>query len=103
MLPYVRLLEAAGAGAAISEEQRGGSGEPGRAVAAQAAEIANRLLELRQTLSQIVEVDTSPEIHSLGLDAELADALNVKDLIDQAAAAASELELVFAIELFPVR
>ncbi len=101
LLPYVRLLEAAGVGTAISEEQRGGSGEQGRALAAQAAEIANRLLELRQTLSQIVQVDTSADIHSLGLDTELATALSVKDLIDEAAAKASELQLVFAIELFP--
>ncbi|HLF36714.1 MAG TPA: serine/threonine-protein kinase, partial [Anaerolineales bacterium] len=101
LLPYVRLLEATGTGAAISEEQRGGSGEPGRALAAQAAEIASLLLEAREILRQIVQVDTSADIRSFGLDTELAAVLSVKDLIDQAAAQAADLELAFAIELFP--
>ena len=101
LLPYVRLLEATGTGAAISEEQRGGSGEPGRALAAQAAEIASLLLEAREILRQIVQVDTSADIHSFGLDTELAALLSAKDLIDQAAAQAADLELAFAIELFP--
>jgi hypothetical protein len=101
LLPYVRLLEAAGTGAAISEEQRGGSGESGRALAAQAAEIASLLFEAREILRQIVQVDTSADIHSFGLDTELAALLSVKDLIDQASAQAADLELAFAIELFP--
>jgi hypothetical protein len=101
LLPYVRLLEAAGTGAAISEEQRGRSGEPGRALTAQAAEIANLLLEAREILRQIVQVDTSADIPSFGLDTDLAALLNVKDLIDQASAQAADLQLAFAIELFP--
>jgi len=101
LLPYVRLLEAAGTGAAIAEEQRGGTGEPGRAIAAQATEIANRLAEAREILRQIVQVDTSADIHSFGLDSELAALLGVKDLIDRTAAQAAEQPLAFAIELFP--
>jgi len=101
LLPYVRLLEAAGSGAAIAEEQRGGSGEPGRAIAAQAGEIAIRLIEAREILRQIVQVDTSADIHSFGLDSELAALLSVKDLIDQTVAQAAVEPLAFAIELFP--
>jgi hypothetical protein len=101
LLPYVRLLGAAGTGAAVSEEQRGRSGEPGRALAANAAEIARVLLEAREILRQIVQVDTSADIPSFGLDTELAALLSVSDLIDQASAQAGELQLAFAIELFP--
>lgn len=101
LLPYVRLLEAAGAGAAISEEQRGGSGEPGRALSANAAEIARVLLEAREILRQIVQVDTPADIPSFGLDTELAALLSVRGLIDQASAQAGDLQLAFAIELFP--
>ncbi len=101
LLPYVRLLEAAGTGAAISEEQRGRSGEPGRALAANATEIVSVLLEAREILRQIVQVDTSADIPSFGLDAELAALLSVRTLIDQASAQAGGLQLAFAIELFP--
>jgi hypothetical protein len=101
LLPYVRLLEAAGTGAAISAEQRGGSGEPGRALAALAAEIADQLLKARETVRRTVLADTIDEIRSSGLDTELAALLSVKDLIDQAAGQAADLELAFAIELFP--
>ncbi|MGH2619803.1 MAG: protein kinase domain-containing protein [Anaerolineales bacterium] len=101
LLPYVRLLEAAGTGTAIAEEQRGGSGDPGRAIAEQATEIANRLAEAREILRQIVQVDTTADIHSFGLDTELAALLSVKALIDQTAAQAAGQQLAFAIELFP--
>jgi len=101
LLPYVRLLEAAGSGAGIAEEQRGGSGEPGRAIAAQATEITIRLAEAREILRQIVQVDTSASIHSLGLDTDLTALLSIQDLLDQTAAQAAELPLAFAIELFP--
>jgi len=103
LLPYVRLLEAAGTGSAIAEEQRGRSGDPGRAIASQAEEIARLLAEAREILRQIVQVDTSADIHSLGLDTELAALLSVKALVDQTAAQAAEQPLAFAIELFPAR
>jgi len=101
LLPYIRLLEAAGTGTAISEQQRGGSGEPGRSLAALAAEIADQLLKARETVRRTVLADTIDEIRSSGLDTELAALLSVKDLIDQAAAQAADLQLAFAIELFP--
>jgi hypothetical protein len=101
LLPYVRLLEAAGAGAAISEEQRGGTGEKGRSLAALAAEIADQLLNARETVRRIVLTDTVDEIRSSRLDTELAAALGVKGLIDQALAQAADMQLAFAIELLP--
>jgi hypothetical protein len=102
LIPYVRLLEAAGSGAAISEQQRGGSGEIGLALSLQSGEIAAQLLQVRETLRQIVQVDSLADIPALGLDAELAAALEVKSLIDQAAAQAAALPLSIAIEVFPV-
>ena len=58
-------------------------------------------MNARETVRRIVLTDTVDEIRSSGLDTELAAALGVKDLIDQALAQAADMQLAFAIELFP--
>ena len=101
LLPYVRLLEAAAAGSAVAAEQRGGSGELGRTLAARAAEIAIQLANATETARKILLADSTSDIRSFGLDSELQVARGLKDQLAQLAAEAQNLDLVFLIQLTP--
>jgi serine/threonine-protein kinase len=100
-IPYLRLLEAAANGSAAADEARGGSGEEGRAIAARAADLAGQLLDVRDTLRQILLADSVADIRSFGLDAQLQQARALQDQIAQLAADARGLDLVLPILVGP--
>jgi tRNA A-37 threonylcarbamoyl transferase component Bud32 len=101
LLPYVRLLLLAAEGSSRAEIQRGGSGEFAAGIANRSSEIVQQLLGLRETVKQILLVDTMTDIPALGLDDQLEVGRGVKGLIDQLAADSAPLDLAIVIEVFP--
>lgn len=100
VVPYLALLRAASEGGSHAEIQRGGSGEAGLEIAARAREIGEQLFDIRETVRQILEVDTVGDISAFGLDSDLEIQRELKALIDQLVIDAEAVDLAFAIDLF---
>jgi serine/threonine-protein kinase len=101
LVPYLELIQTAAEGGAKAEILRGGSGESGTAIAARAEEIGRLLFDTRETIRQMLLVDTVGDISAFALDSDLAIQREVKALIDQLVADFQEVDLSFSFDLFP--
>ena len=100
IVPYLALLRAASVGGSRAEILRGGSGQAGNNIANRADEIGNVLADIRETVRQILLVDTIGDISAFGLDSDLAIQRDVKGLIDQLVADSLAVDLAFAFDVF---
>ncbi len=100
IVPYLALLRAASVGGSRAEILRGGSGQAGNNIANRADEIGNVLADIRETVRQILLVDTIGDISAFGLDSDLAIQRDVKGLIDQLVKDSLAVDLAFAFDVF---
>ena len=100
VVPYLALLRAASEGGSHAEIQRGGSGEAGVEIADRAREIEDLMFAIRQTLRQILEVDTVSDISTFGYNSELENQRGLRALIDQLVTDSETVDLAFAIDIF---
>ena len=103
LFPYIMLLGISAEGGAKAEILRGGSGEAGNAIAERSDEIGELLFSIRETMRQILLVDTVADIQSFGLDSDLEIQREAIDLVKQLVTDSDQVDLAFAIEIFPVR
>ncbi len=100
VVPYLALLRAASDGGSRDEILRGGSGQAGNAIADRADEIGDVIADIRETVRQILLVDTIGDISAFGLDSDLAIQRDVKALIDQLVADSLAVDLAFTFDIF---
>ena len=100
VVPYLALLRAASVGGSRAEILRGGSGQAGNDIANRADEIGDVIADIRETVRQILLVDTIGDISAFGLDSDLAIQRDVKALIDQLVADSQAVDLAFAFDVF---
>jgi hypothetical protein len=100
LVPYLKLIQTAAEGGAKAEILRGGSGESSNAIAARADEISRLLFDTRETIRQMLLVDTVGDISVFALDSDLDLQREVKTLIDQLAADSQAVDLAFAFDIF---
>ncbi len=100
VVPYLALLRAASVGGSRAEILRGGSGQAGNIIAIRADEIGDVLADIRETVRQILLVDTIGDISAFGLGSDLAIQRDVKGLIDQLVADSLAVDLAFAFDVF---
>ena len=100
VVPYLALLRAASLGGSRAEILRGGSGQAGSEIADRANEIEGLIDDIRETVRQILLVDTIGDISAFGLDSDLAIQRDVKALIDQLVADSLAIDLAFAFDIF---
>ncbi len=100
VVPYLALLRAASMGGSRAEILRGGSGQAGNDIANRADEIGDLIADIRETVRQILLVDTIADISAFGLDSDLAIQRDLKALIDQLVADSRSVDLAFAFDVF---
>ncbi len=100
VVPYLALLRAASVGGSRAEILRGGSGQAGNDIANRADEIGDLIADIRETVRQILLVDTIADISAFGLDSDLAIQRDLKALIDQLVADSRSVDLAFAFDVF---
>ncbi len=100
VVPYLALLRAASEGGARAEILRGGSGEAGSKIVERANQIEDLISDIRETVRQILLVDTVGDISTFGLDSDLSIQRELKALIDQLVADSQAVDLAFAFEIF---
>ena len=100
VVPYLALLRAASVGGSRAEVLRGGSGQAGNDIANRADEIGDLIADIRETVRQILLVDTIGDISAFGLDSDLTIQRDVKALIDQLVADSLAVDLAFAFDVF---
>ena len=100
VVPYVLLLRAASEGASRAEIQRGGSGETGIEIADRAGDLADLLFDIRETLRQILGVDTVGDISGFGLESNLTLERELQSRIAQLVSDSEALDLAFSIDIF---
>ena len=100
VVPYLALLRAASVGGSRAEILRGGSGQAGNDIANRADEIGDLIADIRETVRQILLVDTVGDISAFGLDSDLAIQRDLKALIDQLVADSLAVDLAFAFDVF---
>ncbi|MFQ5922677.1 MAG: protein kinase, partial [Anaerolineales bacterium] len=99
VVPYLALLHAAADGGSQAEVLRGGSGEESRQIAARTEEIHELVTRIRETVRQILLVDTVTDISAFGLDSDLQIQRDVKTLVDQLVADSEAVDLAFALDI----
>jgi len=100
VVPYLALLRAASVGGSRAEILRGGSGQAGNDIANRADEIGDLIADIRETVRQILLVDTIADISAFGLDSDLTIQRDLKALIDQLVADSRSVDLAFAFDVF---
>ena len=100
VVPYLALLRAASVGGSRAEILRGGSGQAGNGFANRADEIGDLIADIRETVRQILLVNTIGDISAFGLDSDLAIKRDLKALIDQLVADSLAVDLAFAFDVF---
>jgi hypothetical protein len=100
LVPYLKLIQTAAEGGAKAEILRGGSGESGNAIAARADEIGRLLFDTRETIRQMLLVDSVGDISTFALDSDLDLQREVKTLIDQLLTDSQAVDLAFAFDIF---
>ncbi|MCH8337426.1 MAG: serine/threonine protein kinase [Chloroflexi bacterium] len=100
VVPYVLLLRAASEGASRAEIQRGGSGETGIEIADRAGDLADLLFDIRETLRQILGVDTVGDISGFGMESNLTLERELQSRIAQLVSDSEALDLAFSIDIF---
>ncbi|MEE9216018.1 MAG: serine/threonine-protein kinase [Anaerolineales bacterium] len=100
LVPYLKLIQTAAEGGAKAEILRGGSGESGNAIADRADEIGRLLFDARETIRQMLLVDSLADISAFALDSDLASQREVRTLIDQLIADSQGVGLAFAFDIF---
>ena len=100
VVPYLALLRPASVGGSRAEILRGGSGQAGNDIANRADEIGDLIADIRETVRQILLVDTIGDVSAFGLDSDLAIQRDVKALIDQLVADSLAVDLAFAFDVF---
>ena len=100
VVPYLALLRAASMGGSRAEILRGGSGQAGSEIADRADEIGDLIFDIRETVRQILLVDTIGDISAFGLDSDLVIQREVKALVDQLVEDSLAVDLAFAFDVF---
>ncbi len=101
LVPYLKLIQTAAEGGAKAEILRGGSGESSNAIAARADEISRLLFDTRETIRQMLLVDSVGDISTFALDSDLdLQREEVKTLIEQLVADSQAVDLAFAFDIF---
>ena len=100
LIPYVNLIRLAAEGGAKAEILRGGSGELSNAIATRADELDRLLFDTRETIRQMLLVDSVGDISAIGLDSEFAIQRELGSLIDQLVADSQAVDLAFAFDIF---